>query len=205
MIRGKSDSPQAQKLLRYAHRKGIVRSRNLITLGLSRSLLQRLCERDLLIRRGRGLYMVADGMGTEHHTLVEAMRRVPHGVICLFSALRFHRLTTQNSPDVWMAIDRKARLPRVDRPPIQYVRLSGAARTEGVEQHRLEGVDVPVYAAAKTVADCFKYRNKIGLDVALESLREYCLKGRSIPELMRYAAICRVSRVIQPYMEAMTT
>jgi len=167
--------------------------------------LQRLCEQGLLRRVGRGLYLSADAELTEHHTLAEACKRAPPGVICLLSALRFHELTTQAPFEIWMAIDKKAWRPRADWPVMRFVRFSGAALTEGIEEHRIEGVTVKVYAPAKTVADCFKYRNKIGLDVALEALRD-CLRQRkcSNDDLWRYAKICRVGNVMKPYVEAVT-
>lgn len=157
-----------------------------------------------LERVGRGLYVPAHAVIAEHHTLVEAAARVPHGVVCLLSALRFHGLGTQAPHEVWLAIDRKARKPTADWPPLRIVRFSGEALAFGVERHELEGVPVKITSREKTVADCFKYRNKIGLDVALEALREYLrLRKRSVDELVRAARVCRVSRVMQPYLEAM--
>jgi predicted transcriptional regulator of viral defense system len=142
---------------------------------------------------------------TEFHSLEEACKRVPHGIVCLLSALRFHGLTTQAPFEVWLAIDRKARLPRLGALPLRIVRFSGRALKEGVEEHRIEGVPVKTYNPAKTVADCFKYRNKIGLDVALEALRD-CRRQRKCTndELWRYAKVCRVANVMRPYMEALT-
>jgi len=157
-----------------------------------------------LERVSRGLYVPAGAEITEHHTLVEAAVRVPHAVVCLLSALRFHQLGTQAPHEVWLAIDRKAWKPVVEWPPIHLVRFSGDALTYGVEPHELEGVPVNITSREKTVADCFKYRNKIGLAVALEALREYLRsRKRSIDELVRAARVCRVSRVMQPYLEAM--
>ena len=136
---------------------------------------------------------------------LEACKRVPRGVVCLLSALQFHKLTTQAPSEVWLALDRKARAPREGGQPLRFVRMSGRALTEGIEDHRIEGVAVKVYKPAKTVADCFKYRNKIGLDVALEALRDYRQKHRAgMDELWRFAKICRVERVMRPYLEALT-
>lgn len=152
----------------------------------------------------RGVYTAADAAITEHHTVVEAAARVPHAVVSLLSALRFHELGTQAPHEIWLAIDRKAWKPVVDWPPIRIVRFSGEALTFGVETHTLEGVPVNITSREKTVADCFKYRNKIGLDVALEALRDYLrARGRSVDALMRAARVCRVARVMQPYLEAM--
>jgi predicted transcriptional regulator of viral defense system len=136
--------------------------------------------------------------------MAEACKRVPGGVVCLLSALQFHDLTTQLPFEVWLALDVKARKPAVEFPPLRIVRFSAEALSKGIETHRVEGVTVRVYNVPKTVADCFKYRNKIGLDVALEALRE-CRRKRlaTIDELWRYAKICRVSKVMQPYLQAM--
>lgn len=127
---------------------------------------------------------------------------MPHGVICLLSALSFHEIGTQVPAEVWMAIDRRARRPVVQYPPMRFVRFSGAALSEGVETHSLEGQAVRVYSAAKTVADAFKYRNKIGLDVALEALRDgWAARRFTMDEVEHYARICRVERVMRPYLE----
>ena len=140
---------------------------------------------------------------TANHTLAQVGRRVPGGVFCLLTALRFHELTTQAPADVWIALPEKARKPKLDYPRLRVARFSGAALTEGIETHRLEGVEVRVYSAAKTVADCFKYRNKVGVDVAVEALRDFSRRHRGgATELARYARICRVSRVMQPYLDA---
>lgn len=142
---------------------------------------------------------------TEHHSLAEVCKRVPHGVICLLSALRFHELTTQNPFEVWIAVDIKAREPKLEPLQVRVVRFSGKALTEGVEEMTIEGVRVRVYNPAKTVADCFKYRNKVGRDVALEALRD-CLSQRKATrgEIWSYAQICRVANVMRPYLEAVT-
>ena len=149
--------------------------------------------------------MPAGARITEHHTLAEAAKRVPNGVVCLLSALSFHRITTQSPHEVWLAIDVKARKPNADWPPMRIVRFSGRARTFGVESHVVEGVEVRITSRAKTVADCFKYRNKIGIDVAIEALKEYLGKrGRSMEDLQRAAEVCRVARIVRPYIEALT-
>jgi predicted transcriptional regulator of viral defense system len=156
------------------------------------------------VRVGRGLYSLADGSPTADRTIVEAARQVPRGVVCLLSALRLHGLTTQMPPAVWVAIDVKARRPVAAGPPLEIVRMSGPAFASGIEERVLEGVRVRVYGLAKTVADCFKFRNKIGLDVAIETLRDYRRRRGSVDELLRWAEICRVGRVMQPYLEALS-
>ena len=156
-----------------------------------------------MLRRARGIYVAANHAPTAAHTLAQVAKRVPEAVFCLFTALRFHELTTQSAAEVWIALPEKARRPRLDYPRLRVARFSGPALTEGVERHRVEGVVLHVYSAAKTVADCFKYRNKVGIDVAVEALRDFSRKHRGgADELARFARICRVSRVIQPYLDA---
>ena len=139
----------------------------------------------------------------EHHSLAEAAKRVPNGIICLISALRFHDLTTQAPHEVWIAISVKARRLRVDYPPLRIARFSGPSLDYGVTTKKVEGVAVRVFNPAKTVADCFKYRNKIGLDVALEALRDcYRRRKATMDELWKAARVCRVGRVMQPYLES---
>ena len=193
----------ADRLLAFARTRGVLRSKDLAPLGIPRQALARLHRRGALDRVGRGLYVLAGADVTEHHTLVEASRRVPHGVVCLLSALRFHDLTTQAPFEVWTAIEGKARRPEPERVPLRVVYMSGRAFTEGVETHEAEGVQVRVYGAAKTVADCFKYRSRVGLDVAIEALRDYrWSRGFDADALWHCAQVCRVSTVIRPYMEA---
>jgi predicted transcriptional regulator of viral defense system len=193
------------KVLDLVRQEGVLRPRDLEKVGIPRTCLQDLLADGVLERPGRGLYTLADGNVTEKQSLVEACKRVPHGVACLLTALRFHELTTQAPFEVWLAIDEKARKPVVDHPPLRVVRFSGAALTTGVEEHRISGVTVRVYGPAKTVADCFKYRNKIGLDVALEALRDCWQQRRAtMDELWRVARVCRVSRVMLPYLESLT-
>ncbi len=141
---------------------------------------------------------------TAEHTLAQVGKRVPAGVFCLLTALRFHDLTTQNPADVWIALPETARRPRLDYPRLRVARFSGAALTEGIETHRAEGVEIRVYSAAKTVADCFKFRNKIGTDVAVEALRDFWRSHpNQLESIWRFAKVDRVSRVIQPYLESL--
>ena len=195
---------RTQQILEIARRVGVLRPRDLDIYDIPRVYLRRLHDRKLLLCVGRGLYVLPDVKASEHHTLAEACKRVPHGVLCLLTALQFHGLTTQAPFEVWMAIERKAWLPQVNRPAIRFVRFSGKSLTEGVEEHRIEGVLVKVYSPAKTVVDCFRYRNKIGLDVALEALRD-CRRSRrcTMDDLWHYAQICRMAKVMKPYFEAM--
>lgn len=171
--------------------------------GVPRSQLYRLVREGFVVREARGVYVASDHEYTAQHDLAGVAKRVPGGVFCLLTALRFHELTTQNPHEIWVALPIKARAPKLDYPPLRVVRSSGPALTEGIEAHRIEGVDVRVYSAAKTVADCFKYRNKIGIDVAVEALRDFSRRYRGgANELARFARICRVARVMQPYLDS---
>jgi len=198
------EESKTQALLNLARTQGVVRSADLLPKGIPREYLSKLHREGVLERASRGVYYLHDTELTEHHSLAEAIKIAPRGVICLLSALRFHELTTQSPFKVWLALDRKAHRPVGDGVPLHVVRFSGRALTSGVEEHLLEGVKVRVYSPAKTVADCFKYRNKIGLDIALEALRDYWKSdGASADELWKYAKVCRVANVIRPYMEAL--
>jgi len=199
----KSRPGARDRLLDLAQRRGILRPRDLEPHGLSRETLRRLTAAGELKRRGRGLYVAAGAALSEHEMLAAASARVPHAVVCLLSALRFHELTTQNPAEVWLAIDRKARAPAQRELPLRIVRFSGKARLKGIEEHEIDGVKIRIYNPAKTVADCFKYRRKIGTDVALEALRDcWRTKRCTMDELWRYAAVCRVTNVMRPYLEA---
>ena len=195
---------KTEMALKLVEERGLLRPVELDAYGIPREYLRRLCDRGLLQRIGWGLYAPSDASITQHHSLAEAAKRVNAGVVCLLSALRYHDLTTQNPSQVWLAVDRKSRLPRSDSLLLRIVRFSGAALYYGVEEHNVEGVVVRVYSPAKTVADCFKYRNKIGLDVALEALRD-CLWQRraTIDQLIDAAEVCRVAKVMRPYMESL--
>ena len=193
-----------EKTIRYVRQHGIVRPRDLEKVGIPREYLLRLQRQGKLHRTGRGMYTLPDAAITERHSYAEVAKQVPEGVLCLLSALVFHSLTTQNPASVWIALGRGAREPALTSPSLKVVRLSGPSLTEGIEQHRVEGVPVRVYSAAKTVADCFKFRNKIGLDVAMEALKD-CVRQKKarVDEIYHYAKICRVSKVILPYMESL--
>ena len=194
----------ADRALRLLDRVGIARSRDLERAGISRTQIQRLREQGIIQRVGRGLYTSPDAQLTERQHLAEAARRVPGGVVCLLSALRFHGLTTQSPFEVWMAIDRKAWRPKVEHPPLRLVYLSTPALDEGIEEHDVGGVTVRVYSAAKTIADCFKFRNKIGTDIAVEALRDYRrLHPKSLDAVWRFADVDRVAGVMRPYMESL--
>jgi predicted transcriptional regulator of viral defense system len=195
---------ETKRAVKLMKRSGIVRAGDLALQGVHPMTLKRLVERGEIEREGRGLYRLAGAEVGEHYSLLQAARRVPSGVVCLLSALRFHGLTTQKPFEVWMAIERKTRRPAVDAPPLRVHYFSGEAFTAGAEEHLIEGVKLRVYSPAKTVADCFKFRYKIGVDVALEALRDTLRKRKATAdEIWHYAGICRVARVIYPYLEAL--
>lgn len=192
------------RLVRMANQAGVLRSRDLARHGIAREYLRLAEKRGLITRVSRGIYVAKEAPVTENHSLVEASKRVPHGVICLLSALRFHELTTQSPSEVWMAIGERARSPKLDNPQLRIVRFSKQTLGFGVATHRVEGLTLPVFNPPKTVADCFKFRHKIGMDVALEALREtYRLKKASMNQLWEAAKVCRVANVMKPYMESL--
>ena len=193
-----------QHILDLAGHHGLIRPRDLYKHGLPSVALTRMVRQGLLHRVGRGLYAIPDRPMSEHGALAEVTRKHPQAIICLLSALRVHELTTQAPFEVWLAIANKARAPNMDFPPLRVVRFSGAALTEGIEEHVIDGVPVRVTNVARTVVDCFKFRNKIGLDVALEALQEaWNTKRVSMDELWHFAALCRVANVMRPYMESL--
>ncbi|MCK9464116.1 MAG: type IV toxin-antitoxin system AbiEi family antitoxin domain-containing protein [Proteobacteria bacterium] len=190
-------------LLRLA-RKGPVRARDLDAAGIPRAYLFRLCERGLLERVDRGLYGLVNATVTEHHTLAEVGKRVPHAIVCLLSALQVHGLTTELPHAVWVMIDRHARLPKIAYPVLEVVRASGVAREHGVMVRKIEGVQVCLTTPAKTVADCFRYRRRVGLEVALQALRDYLRKHRDgTSAIIEAARADRVYAILRPYLEAL--
>jgi len=196
----------APSLIKLLRSHPVARSRWLEGKGVSRTKLQRLVKRGDLVRLRRGIYSQPDeSETTEHHDLAVVATSIPRGVICLLSALRFHGLGTQNPAEVWVAIHGKARKPKIEYPPVKIVRFSDPALEHEVETHQIEGVTVRVTSPARTVADCFKFRNKIGPDIALEALREYRRARKSLDDLVQAAQEVRVANVIRPYLEALTT
>ena len=181
---------------------GIIRPRDLQKKGVSPQILYRLHRDGKVIRLRRGLYAAKDYEPTEYHGIAEVCSRIPKGVVCLLSALQFHDLTTQLPHEVWVAVKRPSRPVNIDMP-VHVIYLSSKAFNEGIEKHNIENLEVKVYSPAKTVADCFMYRNKIGIDVAIEALQD-CLaqKKCSVDEIWKYAKVCRVANVIRPYLEA---
>jgi predicted transcriptional regulator of viral defense system len=196
-----------ETVLQLVRKNGWLRASDLTDAGIPRVVLTRLTASGLLERAARGLYRLPDASSSEHEGLATVARKVPQAVICLLSALQFHGLTTQLPWQVWIAMPRGSHVPRLAHPPIKMVQFTGEAYTHGIEVHKRDGVTLQVYSVAKTVADCFKHRNKIGLDVALEALKDALSPDRqggrvSFDELWRCAKVCRVANVMRPYMEA---
>lgn len=190
---------------KHARRLGVFRARDMVSAGYSREYLRRLVSQDRVRQLGRGLYASADFDGDQNQSLVEAAKLVPRGVACLVSALQFHGIGTQLPHQVWLALPRGSNRPRGVSLPLRFCQFSGSAYTFGIEEHAVIGGTVRVYSPAKTVADCFKYRQKYGLDVAIEALREgWRGKKFTMKDLSEAAAVCRVSRVMQPYLEMLT-
>lgn len=192
-----------QRVLQLVRKNGWLRASDLADAGVPRAVLTRMAASGQLERAARGLYRLPDSGSSEHEGLVTVASKVPQAVVCLLSALQFHGLTTQLPWQVWFAMPRGSHVPRLEYPPIRMVQFTGEAYTQGIETHERDGVKLRVYSVAKTVADCFKHRNKIGMDVALEALKDARAQGRaSFDDLWRCAKVCRVSNVMRPYMEA---
>lgn len=193
-----------ERLLRLARRRGSITRQEVVEAGIHSYTLSRLVRAGALERVARGRYRLPDAPITEHHGLALVAAAVPKAVVCLLSALSFHQIGTQLPHQVWIAVDRRARRPTLSWPRLRVLRFGGKALVEGIETHRIEGESVRVYGVAKTIADVFKYRNKVGLDVALEALREgWRAKRFTMEEIHRYARVCRVERVMRPYLEAL--
>lgn len=181
----------------------VARSRDFTARGVSRETVSRLTAKGLVERAARGVYLTPAASRSAHRDFLIVAARVPNGVFCLLSALAFHRLTTEIPHEVWLAVGLKARTPAIDTPPIRLVRLSPRPLTAGVETHVEHGVRLRVFSAAKTVADCFKFRGRIGIDVAVSALREGWKQRRfTVDELWQFARVCRVTTVMRPYLDA---
>ncbi len=183
---------------------GILRSYEARRQGIHPETLSRMVRHGLLEREERGLYRLAEIEPAGNADLILVAKRVPQGVVCLISALSFHDLTTQIPYKVYLALPQRVKKPKLAYPALHLVWLSGEARSAGIELHKLDGVSVPIYNREKTIADCFKFRTRLGLDVAIEALRDYLqLPDRNIDELLRYAAVDRVEKIMRPYLEAL--
>lgn len=197
--------PNTEELLERIGEGGVFRTSDLEALGISRSTVQRMVERGEAEQISHGLYRLVDGLLTEHYGLAAVQKKIPDGIICLLSALLFHDIGTQLPRQVWVAIDPKARKPKPPGVPIRVVRFSGANATYGIETHTLMGVPVRITSIPRTVVDCFRYRNKVGMDVALEALQDVISRRMTTRDaILRTAEVCRAKTVIRPYLEAMS-
>jgi predicted transcriptional regulator of viral defense system len=193
-----------QQLAASARSKAVLQPKDFERLRIHPQEISRLVAKGQLIRVGRGRYVLPQAEHSENLGLALVAAAIPQSVICLLSALRFHGIGTQAPHDVWIAVKQGATRPRLDYPPVRVTLVSGSAFTYGVERRQVDGVPVRIYSPAKTVADCFKFRNKIGLDVAIEALRETLrAKNCTREELWAAGKVCRVTTVIRPYLEAM--
>jgi predicted transcriptional regulator of viral defense system len=196
---------KADQIAGEVRKRKIVRPKDLSSVVGSRSHLSNLARSGRIERIGRGLYRDSTSPISDNETYVELAKRVPLGVLCLSSALRYHELTTENPSEIWLAIERGAWTPKIDFPPVRIAHFSEPAFDFGIEIHPLKGAQLRVYSPAKTVADCFKFRSKIGTETAIQALRAtYREKKATMDELWKAAKVCRVSNVIRPYMESLT-
>jgi predicted transcriptional regulator of viral defense system len=193
-----------QVVIELARQLGTIRIKDLLERNIHPEFARRLVNKGIFVRSGRGLYILTDSEITEFHNLAIIGKRVPKGVICLASALSFHNIGTQLPRKVWLALKKGSAQPHLAYPPLSTVRLSGPCFSEGIDEHQIEGVTVKVYNPAKTVADCFKFRNRIGLEAAIEAARE-CLHEQKATsdEVYHYAKMCRVWNIMKSYLEAM--
>jgi predicted transcriptional regulator of viral defense system len=199
----KIDISYKQKVLQMARKEGVIRMSDLTKKGITRATVSRLVRENKLEKLAPGLYCLPETEFSEKESLVIIASRVSQAVFCLLTALQLHELTTQLSRKVWIAMPKGSHEPRMNYPPIKMVQYSDEAYSEGIEIIESDNIKLRVYSLAKTIVDCFKHRNKIGLDVALEALKEAYTKNKvTVDELWHYAKICRVTNVIRPYVEA---
>ena len=196
-------STQRIRALDLLKTRGMIRLKDFAAASIGPETLARLVRDEVVVRPARGLYQLSNIQVEATHVLAEAAVMVPKGIICLTSALQFHGLTLQMPSAVWMAIDHAAWRPKIAYPPIRFVRFKELALTESVKRHRIEGIEVPITEPARTIVDCFRYRNKIGIDVAMEGLREGLRNRRFTPDqLWQHARTARVGPAMRPYVEA---
>ncbi len=192
-----------QQIVELARTKGIIRAEDVEAMGISRNYLYRMHKEGLLAKSAVGLYTLPEAPVTENSSLAEVAKRLPHAVVCLISALSYHGITTQIPHEIWLTIPRGSWRPDVEYPPLNLTYVSGPAYSFGIQEYVINGVAVKIYSPAKTVADCFKFRGKVGLDVAIEALREAWRSRKvTMDELVEAAGIDRVSKIMRPYLEA---
>ncbi len=192
---------KTQQIVDISRKKGQVCANDLVGIGVSRTMLAYLANRGILRRIARGVYIAADRI-SENETLQAVSIAVPHGIVCLISALQFHEITTQMPMETWIAVERDRTIPKSGNIPLRVVQLGRTYFSCGIEEHQIQGINVRVYSPAKTVVDCFRFRNKIGIDIAHEALKESLAQNKAtVDEIYRYAKICRMLNVMRPYLE----
>ncbi len=202
--RSEQQTAHNKAMLIFKEHSGTLRTGEALKAGIHPRVLYSLRDQGRIVQVSRGVYRLSNLPPISNPDLVSVALRVPKAVICLISALSFQHLTTQVPHEVAIALERGTESPRIDFPPVSVHRFTKEAYYAGIEKHEIDGVEILVYGPEKTIADCFKFRNKLGLDVVLEALKLYKEKGRfNTEELMRYGRICRVAKIMQPYLEAM--
>jgi predicted transcriptional regulator of viral defense system len=197
--------PRSEAVKLFEQRGGTLRMSDTLRAGISRRTLYAMRDEGVLVQLSRGVYRLASLPALGTPDLVTVSARVPSGIVCLISALAFHELTTQIPHAVDIALPRGASAPRIDYPPVHVHWFSGSAFTSGVDTPLIDGQHIRIYSPEKTLADVFKYRNKLGIDVALEALKAWrTRRGAPIERLLEQARLCRVERVLRPYLEATT-
>jgi len=186
------------------NQKALVKTEELTSAGVHRETIRRMVDTGDIIKVARGLYSSPEYIPNERYSLIEAQKLVSKGVVCLLSALSYHEIGTQNPSEVWMAIPRGSRPPQIKDSPVRLISFSGISFTDGIESHQIDSDEIMIYNIPKTIADCFKYRNKIGLEIAVEALKDVLQNKRTtVEELLHYAGVCRVQGIITPYMESL--
>ncbi len=199
------EQSKSERIIELAQKLGVLRPKDLVPHGIQAEYLRRLCDKGTIKKVGRGSYVLSDSQLSPSLSLAIIGRAVPNGVVCLQSALAFHGIGDQATNEVFVAIERRAARPRVDYPEVRVARLGGPAFTEGADSHTIENVKVKIYSLEKTLADLFKFRNKIGPHIAVDALRA-AMSDRTVnmKKLWHFAKLCRVERVMKPYVDALT-
>ena len=194
---------RTEQILKLAKEKGIIQANDLEPFGIARNYLYKLCKEGLLIKTARGMYMLPDAPITENQNFIKIAKKIPNAVVCLISALSFHGITTQIPHEIWIAVPRDTWRPSMDYPPLHYTVLTKNVYDFGIQEVNINGTIVKIYSPAKTIADCFKFRNIVGIDVAIEALREvWRSRKATMDELAEAAEVNRVSKIMRPYLEA---
>lgn len=206
MVSFRNNMTPKERVLEFAREKKVFRASDAEkAVAVSRVYLNRLVNEGKLSKAGYGLYRLAENNLGEMQDILEVAVKVPKGVLCLLSALRFHELTTQNPFEVWLAIEQHQRIPKVETVPMRFFRFAPKVYEAGIETHKIEGVEIKVYSAAKTVADCFRYQSTVGFDVAIEALRDAWNQGKAtMDELYHFSEVRNIKNKMMPYLRTLT-